>query len=143
MLASPVSDAALRIMRGVGRLFLDLGQTSVAELTLANGRRADLVTLSPDGVFTIVEVKSCLADYRADAKWQDYLEFCDRFYFAVDEAFPQDVLPEDTGLIVADAYSGAILRESQETPLTPARRKAMTLRFAHHAAFRLARLLDP
>jgi hypothetical protein len=143
MLEGRLSDAALRIVRGVGRLFLELGHSSVAELTLPNGRRADLVALSPDGTFTIVEVKSCLADFRADGKWEDYLEFCDRFYFAVDEEFPQTVLPKDIGLIVADAYGGAILRESEEAALAPARRKAMTLRFAHHAALKLAGLLDP
>lgn len=138
-----LSDTALRIVRGVGRLFLELGHSSIAELTLPNGRRADLVALSPDGMFTIIEVKSCLADFRADDKWEDYLEFCDCFYFAVDEDFPQDVLPDETGLIVADAYGGAIVRESEEVSLAPARRKAMTLRFAHHAALRLAGLLDP
>jgi len=142
MLEGRLSDAALRILRGVGRLFLELGHSSVAELTLPNGRRADLVALSPAGTFTIIEVKSCLADFRADGKWEDYLEFCDRFYFAVDEDFPQKVLPKVTGLIVADAYGGAILRESEEVALAPARRKAMTLRFAHHAAFKLAGLSD-
>jgi hypothetical protein len=143
MLEGRLSDAALRIVRGVGRLFLELGHSSVAELTLPNGRRADIVALSPEGTLTIVEVKSCLADFRADGKWEDYLEFCDRFYFAVDEDFPHKVLPKATGLIVADAYGGAILREGEEATLAPARRKAMTLRFAHHAAFKLAGLLDP
>ena len=143
MLESPLSEAAQRIMRGLSRMFLELGHTSVAELTLANSRRADLVALSPEGLLTIVEVKSCLADFRADGKWEDYLEFCDRFYFAVDEAFPQQVLPKSTGLIVADAYGGAILRESKDSTLAPARRKAITLRFAHHAALRLAGHLDP
>lgn len=137
-----LSDAARRIVRGVGRLFLDLGHTSLAELALPNGRRADMVALAPDGTLTIVEVKSCLADYRADGKWEDYLDYCDYFYFAVDEAFPQDVLPRHTGLIVADAYGGAIVRESPHTPLAPARRKAMTLRFAQHAALRLAAIAE-
>lgn len=143
MFEGRLSEGALRIVRGVGRLFLELGHSSVTELTLPNGRRADLVALSPDGTVTIIEVKSCLADFRADGKWEDYLEFCDRFYFAVDEDFPQKVLPKETGLIVADAYGGAILRASEDTPLAPARRKAMTLRFAQHAAFKLAGFLDP
>lgn len=137
-----LSDAARRIIRGVGRLFLDLGHTSLPELALPNGRRADIVALSPDGALSIVEVKSCLADYRADGKWEEYLAYCDYFYFAVNEAFPQRALPRDTGLIVADAYGGAILRESLRTPLAPARRKAMTLRFAQHAALRLAELTE-
>jgi hypothetical protein len=143
MLEGRLSDAALRIVRGVGRLFLELGHSSVAELSLPNGRRADVVALSPEGMLAIVEVKSCLADFRADGKWEDYLDFCDRFYFAVDTDFPQYALPKDVGLIVADAYGGAILREGKELTLVPARRKAMILRFAHHAALRLAGLLDP
>lgn len=137
------SPAAAAIQRGVRRLFAGLGQVSVTELTLASWRRADVAVLGADGAFTIVEIKSSLADFRADAKWRDYRDYCDRFLFAVGPDFPLAVLPEDAGLIVADAYGAALLREPPVHPLAPARRKAMTLRFARAAASRLHALADP
>jgi hypothetical protein len=95
------------------------------------------------GGFTIVEIKTSLADFQADAKWRDYLEFCDRYYFAVPGHFPREVLPDDHGLIVADAWEAAILRPAREAAMHAARRKAQTLRFARLAARRLRLLLDP
>ncbi len=140
----PVQDAvAMHIARGVSRLFAAMGHATVLELSLANGRRADVVALSASGEITIIEVKSCAADYRSDQKWPDYGEYCDRYYFAVSPDFPQAIIPDDIGLIVADAYGGAILRESAVHVLAAARRKAVTLRFAQCAAERLGRLLDP
>lgn len=137
------SPTALKIQRGVGRLMAGLGQVSVTELTLASGRRADVIALSPNGDITIVEVKSSLADFRADTKWRDYHAFCDYLFFAVADDFPLEVLPEEAGLIVADAYGAAILRAPERTPLTAARRKAVTIRFAQAAAARLHSLTDP
>lgn len=136
-------DAAA-ICRGAIRHLHDLGFASVTELTLANGRRADIVGLGPDGELFIVEVKSGLADYRSDSKWQDYLPFCDRFAFAVSSAFPHQVIPGGTGLIIADAFGGALVREPATHKLAAARRKAMMLRFARLAASRLqGRALAP
>lgn len=137
------SPIAFGVQRGVRRLFADLGHVTIPEFTLANGRRADLIALGPGGQLTIVEIKSGLADFRADRKWPDYRDYCDRFYFAVPDDMPTDVLPEDTGLIVADAFAAAILREPPEHPLAGARRKAVTLRFAHSAARLLHALADP
>ena len=91
----------------------------------------------------MVEIKSSLADFRADQKWPEYLEFCDHFYFAVPEGFPQEVLPEDQGLLVADSYGAAVLRDSLTFGLAPARRKSLLLRFAQTAAGRLQNLTDP
>ena len=136
----PLSPGAAMIARGVTRLFDGLAYASVTELTLANRRRADVCAIGPRGDIVIVEIKSSIADFRADQKWPDYQPFCDRFYFAVDHAFPQELIPEETGLIVADGFGGAFLREPGETPLNAARRKAVTLRFAHTAAVRLSRL---
>lgn len=126
--------AALEIARGVSRLFTDLGFSPITEFTLANGRRVDVAALGPKGEFVFVEIKSCLADFRADRKWQDYLDFCDRFYFAVLQEFPVEILPEDQGLIIADKFGGAVVRESAESRLNGSRRKALTLRFARAAA---------
>ncbi|MFE1603170.1 MmcB family DNA repair protein [Methylobacterium sp. ID0610] len=137
------SPIAFGVQRGVRRLFAELGHVTIPEFTLANGRRADLIALGPSGQLTIVEIKSGLPDFRADRKWPDYRDFCDRFYFAVPEDMRTDVLPEDTGLIVADAFGAAILREPAEHPLAGARRKAVTLRFAHMAAGLLHALADP
>ena len=108
------------------------------EVPLANGRRADVMALSPSGEIWIVETKSCLADFACDEKWPDYLEFCERFFFAVTEDFPREQIPENAGLIVADGFGGAIIRDYAATPLAPARRKAVTLMFARLAAQRLA-----
>lgn len=131
-------DVTALLARGVTRLLLDHGLASILEVPLANGRRADVMALGPKGEIWIVETKSCLADYAVDQKWPDYLDFCDRFFFAVTEDFPQDLIPEDVGLIVADGFGGAILRESPERALAGARRKAVTLLFARLAAQRLA-----
>ncbi len=124
------------LARGVSKLLIDHGLAPVLELPLGNGRRADIVGLTPHGELWIVETKSCLADYACDAKWPEYLGYCDRFYFGVTEDFPRDLIPEKAGLIVADGFGGAILRESVVRPLTGARRKAVTLTFARLAALR-------
>ena len=116
---------------------------SIAEVTLANGRRTDVLAIGPAGEVVIVEVKVSVADLRGDRKWPDYEPFCDRFFFAVPPDFPQDLVPSAPGLIVADAYDGAILREAPTHTLTAARRKAMLLRFGLTAAGRLHRLEDP
>ena len=137
------SPTALAVCTGARRLLAGHGFASVTEFTLASGRRADILALGPDGTIWIVEIKSSLADFRADGKWPDYRDFCDRFFFAVPEDFPADVLPLDAGLILADGYGAAIAREAPEHRLAGARRKAVTLRFAHAAAARLHMLLDP
>jgi hypothetical protein len=131
-------DVTALLARGVQRLLLDHGLSPLLEVPLANGRRADVMALSPTGEIWIVETKSCLADFACDEKWPDYLEFCERFFFAVTEDFPRDQIPENAGLIVADGFGGAIIRDYAVTPLAPARRKAVTLLFARLAAQRLA-----
>lgn len=136
MSGTVLADAA-DIARGVMRLLADHDCTSLTEFTLKSGRRADVMALDAKGNFTIVEVKSGVADYRADRKWQDYLEFCDAFYFAVPKGFPLEILPADTGLILADAWAGHILRPADHGRLAPARRKALTLRFARVAGQRV------
>jgi len=137
------SPIAFGVQRGVRRLFAQLGHVTMPEFTLANGRRADIIALSPGGALTIVEIKSSVADFRADRKWPDYEDFCDHFYFAIPETVPFDILPEDRGVIIADSFGAAILREASRHPLAGARRKAVTLRFAHAAASLLHALADP
>lgn len=129
-------DVTAALTRGVARLFLDLGLTPLVEMTLANGRRADLVGLDQGGRFIIAEVKSCRADFESDAKWTDYLDYCDAFYFAVAADFPAAILPDEAGLIIADAFGGAVIRAAPERPLVAARRKAVMLRYARLAASR-------
>ncbi|QGZ93218.1 MmcB family DNA repair protein [Terricaulis silvestris] len=136
----PRPDVTALLARGVTRMLLDHGLTPILEVPLANGRRADVMALTPHGEIWIVETKSCLADYACDEKWPDYLEYCDRFFFGVTETFPRDHIPEEVGLIVADGFGGAILRESVVRPLVAARRKAVTLLFARLAAQRLSLL---
>lgn len=124
------------VTRGAARLVTALGFAPLLEVVLPNGRRADIMALGPRGQIIIVEVKSGIDDFRTDRKWGEYLAFCDAFYFAVAPEFPAEVLPPEPGLIVADAFDGAVLREAPETPLVGARRKALTLAFARLAALR-------
>jgi hypothetical protein len=138
------SAAATDIARGVMRMMAGLGYACVPELPLASGLRADITAIDRDGRIWIVEIKSSLADFRADQKWQGYLSFCDQFSFAVNAEFPLTVLPEGQGLIMADRYGAAIIHPSSPQPsLAAARRKAMTLRIARIAAGRLAAAFDP
>jgi hypothetical protein len=124
------------VTRGAARLLLDLGYAPLAEVTLPNGRRADLMALGRRGDIFIVEVKSSLEDFRVDRKWGEYRPYCDAFAFAVAPEFPRDILPQDPGLIVADSFGGAILRDPPQTRLAGARRKALTIAFARLAALR-------
>jgi hypothetical protein len=137
------SETALAIARGARRLLRALGFSTVTELALSDGRRADIVALGADGSILIVEIKSCVADFRADRKWRDYAAHCDRLYFAISDATPAEIMPEEAGLILADRFGAAILREAPVRTLPPATRRAMLLRFASNAADRLHRLVDP
>ncbi len=134
-------DVAADIQRGTVRLLADHGFFGVSEFTLPNQRRADFAALGPGGELWIIEIKSCAADFLSDRKWQDYLAFCDRFFFAIDAQFPVARLPAETGLIIADGFGGAFVREAPLAPLAAARRKALTLRLARLAAARLS-LID-
>jgi hypothetical protein len=116
---------------------------AVEELVPAPGLRVDVMALGPKGEIWVIECKSSRTDYLTDQKWQGYLEWCDRFFWAVDQDFPTDLLPEGTGLIIADAYDAEILRMGPETPLAGARRKVMLQKFARHAASRLHAFRDP
>jgi hypothetical protein len=131
------------LARGVCRAFVQLGHAVLTEVTLINGRRADVMALAPDGMIAIIEVKSSVVDFRADRKWGDYRDFCDALYFAVPNGFPIALIGPECGLIAADAFGAEILRPAPVIRLVPARRKAMTLRFAQLAAQRLHRHLDP
>lgn len=138
------SPAAAEIARGVVRLMTGLGFACVPELALASGLRADVTALSHDGRIWIIEIKSCLQDFRTDQKWQGYLDYCDGFCFAVNQDFPVSVLPQEQGVIIADRFGATVVREiATKPPLVAARRKAMTLRIARTAAARLSAALDP
>lgn len=137
------SETALFVARGTRRFLRAMGFASVTEMALRSGRRADIVALGAAGTILIVEVKSSVADFRADHKWRDYRLHCDRLYFAVSASMPPDILPEDAGLIVADAYGAALSREAPEHRLPPATRRMVTLQFAQLAAHRLHGLGDP
>ncbi len=137
------SEMALSIGRGTRRLLRNLNFSTLTELPLASGRRADIVALATDASILIVEIKSSIADFRADVKWPEYRSHCDRLYFAIPDCVPAAIIPEDAGLIVADAFGAAILREAPEHRLAPATRRAMLMRFAHAAAHRLHGLSDP
>jgi hypothetical protein len=137
------SDMAVAIARGTRRLLRNLRFSTLTELPLASGRRADVVALAADGTIIIVEIKSSLADFRADQKWPDYRAHCDRLYFAIADNLAPEIMPEDAGLIVADAFGAAVLREAPEHRLAAATRRAMLMRFAHAAAHRLHGLTDP
>ena len=129
-------EVTLNVTRGAARLFVALGYAPLVEVTLPNARRADILALGPKGQIAIAEVKSGADDFRTDRKWLDYAPYCDSFFFAVAPEFPRDILPLEPGLIVADAFDGAVLREATAAPLNGSRRKALTLAFARLAATR-------
>ena len=137
------SETALAVGRGTARLLHAHGFSVVGELPLPSGRRADLVALDAAGVVWIVEIKSSVADFRADQKWQDYRMHCDRLFFAFTQDLPCEIFPQDTGLIIADAYGAHLHCEAPEHRLPAATRKSMTVRFAMAAAQRINRLVDP
>jgi len=137
------SPAARRIIRGTRRLLRSMGFASLCEVPLRSGRRADIVALGGKGEIWIVEVKSSLADFRADDKWPDYHLHCDRLFFATSPEVPAEIFPSDVGLIIADAFAGAFEREAPLNPLAPATRREVLLRFSRLAADRLLMLDDP
>ncbi|WP_309668292.1 MmcB family DNA repair protein [Tabrizicola sp.] len=132
-----------RLQRGVCRGLRSFDFVCVEELVPAPGLRVDVMALGPKGEIWVVECKSGRADFAADRKWQGYLDWCDRFFWAVDAEFPVELLPEGTGLILADAYDAEIVRMGPETSLAGGRRKAVLRCFARHAASRLQGLRDP
>lgn len=131
------------LARGVCRHLLSHDFVSVEELVPTQGLRVDVMALGPKGEVWVIECKSSRADFQSDHKWQGYLEWCDRFFWAVDADFPTELLPDDTGLILADGYDAEILRLGPETRLAPARRKVMLQKFARHAALRWHAARDP
>ena len=137
------SDMARAIQRGALRYLVASGLTGVPELPLASGRRADITALDARGEIWIVEIKSSVIDFRTDHKWHEYRLFCDRLFFAVAPDFPLDILPEDTGILTADAFGAALMRAAPHHPMPAATRRAMTLRLARAAAGRMIALMDP
>ena len=143
--ASPI---AAEVARGVTRLFCRQDLFAICEVPLPNGRRADMMAIDSKGSLTIVEIKVAKADLLGDGKWIDYLDYCDRFFWAV----PPDLaaicdgerfMPSEAGLIVADRYDAVLMRDAAHRPLAPSRRKAELLRFARRAARRLSAQIDP
>lgn len=135
-------EATLAVTRGTVRLLRNMGLSCLTEVPLKTGRRVDILALDKKGVATVVEVKSSLEDFATDGKWEDYLPFCDRFYFAVPMTFPVEILPGSVGMIIADAYGASIERPAAEGSMNAARRKALTLRFARLAAERWHRAME-
>lgn len=137
------------VARGVGRLLFREDRIALCEVPLGNGRRADIMALGPKGCLTIVEIKVSRGDLRGDGKWPDYLDYCDRYFWAVPDGFDLAPFeepwfrPEIAGLIVADRYDAVVLRAAADRPLASSRRRAETLRFARRAARRLLAAGDP
>ncbi|PUB18801.1 MmcB family DNA repair protein [Yoonia sediminilitoris] len=131
------------LARGVGRHLRSHDFVSVEELVPTVGLRVDVMALGPKGEVWVIECKSSRVDFQSDQKWQGYLEWCDRFFWAVDGDFPAELLPDDTGLILADGYDAEIIRMGPESKLAPARRKLMVQKFARHAAVRAQAARDP
>jgi hypothetical protein len=138
-----VPERSIQVRREAARLCRALGWAPLHEVSLPNGRRADILALREDGGFTCVEIKSGAVDFLTDSKWPEYRAYCDALYFAVDTDFPQHLLPADVGLIVTAERDAALLREAPPHPLPPARRRALLHRFASLAACRLENLIDP
>ena len=138
-----ISSPGAALARGAARALVQLGFDPICEFGVARGLRVDVIALGPKAEVWIVECKSSLVDFRSDMKWQGYLPWCDRFFWAVDTDFPCEALPEEHGLFLADRYGAEIIRQGAETSLTPARRKSVTLAMARAALRRLHRYTDP
>ena len=136
-------EVTLAVCRGACRLMRHSGHSVLLEMPLPDGRRADIFAVGCGGELVIVETKSSIEDWRVDEKWPDYLDWCDRLYVAVPVDFPRELIPEEVGLIVADAYGGEVLRHPAKRPVAAARRKALLIDCARLASERLARLEDP
>ncbi|MFY8112672.1 MAG: MmcB family DNA repair protein [Rhabdaerophilum sp.] len=144
MSGGPGRDGIARLLaRGLARHFALRDLAAIPEVTLPNGRRADLVALSGRGEIHIVEIKSSIEDFRTDTKWRDYLPFCERFYFATHPDVPMAIFPDEAGLILADGFGAEILREAPPLPLAAATRKSLTIQLARLASARLSGMLDP
>ena len=139
----PPGGRALRMARGVCRFLAAQGYSTLTEFPVGKGRRVDAIGLNRDRQFAIVEIKTSIADFRGDAKWPDYLPWCDAYYFAVPADFPADILPADQGLLVADAFDAAVIREAPVRPMNATRRRTQILKFALAAGQRLQQALDP
>ena len=131
------------LARGVCRHLLGYDFVSIEEFTPERGKRVDVMALGPKGEIWVIECKSSRADFMSDGKWEGYLDWCDRYFWAVDEDFPTDLLPEGTGLIIADAYNAEIIRMGPETKLAATRRAVLVRKFARHAGRRLHAFKDP
>ena len=137
------SETAAAIQRGVGRLLRAHDYALLTEFTLASGRRADVIGLKSDGTLWIIEIKSSPEDFKADNKWPQYRDYCDHFSFAIPQSMPPEMMPDATGLIVADQWGAEILREAPSHPLHGSRRRAVLNAFGRTAAQRLHGLWDP
>ncbi|UYV38439.1 MmcB family DNA repair protein [Rhodobacteraceae bacterium D3-12] len=131
------------LARGVCRHLASHDFVTIEEFVPERGKRVDVMALGPKGEIWVIECKSSRVDFTSDSKWDGYLEWCDRYFWAVDTDFPTDLLPPETGLIIADAYSAEIIRMAPHDKLAGARRNALTRRFARHAARRLQAFRDP
>ena len=131
------------LARGVCRHLLSHDFVGLEEFVPERGKRVDVMAVGPKGEIWVIECKSSRVDFTSDQKWGGYLEWCDRYFWAVDTEFPTELLPDDTGLIIADAYNAEIIRMGPEDKLAAARRKALTQRFARVAAGRLLGFRDP
>ncbi|MEM0977502.1 MAG: MmcB family DNA repair protein [Pseudomonadota bacterium] len=139
---TPALQPGQILARGVARHLRGFDFVSLLEFSPTRGKRVDVAALGPKGEIWVIECKSSRADFQTDKKWQDYIEWCDRFYFAVPSDFPTDILPSDHGLIFADGYDAEIIREAHDDPLAPARRKKLMLKMARDGATRLSQLAD-
>jgi hypothetical protein len=137
------SERALAIRRGTLRLLVGLDLFALPEVTLASGRRADLLAVSRTGEVAIIEIKSSRTDFLVDRKWPEYRLYCDRLFFATAPDVEAALFPEEAGLIVADSHGGALLRDAPLHPLAAATRKALLAQVARLGAARLTWLADP
>ncbi|MDO1584680.1 MmcB family DNA repair protein [Rhizobium oryzicola] len=131
------SARAMMVRKGVQLLLSEMRHALLPELSLSNGRRADLASVTAKGEIWIIEIKTSIEDFRVDRKWPDYRDFCDRLFFATHKDVPLDIFPEECGLILSDGYGAHLLREAPEHKLTPAARKSFMLNFSRAAAQRL------
>ena len=143
------SAGAAAVARGICRLFARNDIWCLPEMALRSGRRADLMGIDAKGQVIIVEIKVSRADLLGDAKWPDYLDHCDRFFWGLAAHLDRACMegeafrPDQCGLIVADGYDAEILRPAPLRPLAAARRKVEVENLARAALRRHGLAQDP
>ena len=85
--------------------------------------RADLMEVTKENRLIIYEVKSSMADYRSDNKWQGYLKHCELLYFIAPTKVAKVIkeeTPSNVGVYATNEFGySQCLRSARKTDHKP------------------------